>query len=48
MAWQLRIVAFFWNSFQTSIFPITFVAPQLFYPNRSDDSASRLWTTGTA
>ena len=32
----------------SSIFPITFVAPRLHHPNRSDDSASRLWTTGTA
>jgi hypothetical protein len=34
--------------YDSSIFPITFVAPRLCYPNRSDDSASRLWTTGTA
>lgn len=30
------------------IFGIPFVAPRLCHPNRSDDSASRLWTTGTA
>jgi len=32
---------------ESSIFPIPFVAPRLHLPNRSDDSASRLWTTGT-
>ena len=33
---------------ESSIFPIPFVAPCLHHPNRNDDSASRLWTTGTA
>lgn len=30
------------------VFPISFDAPRLCYPNCSDDSARRLWTTGTA
>jgi hypothetical protein len=33
---------------ESFVFPITFDAPRLCYPNRSDDSASRLWTTGAA
>lgn len=39
---------FILDLYKRNFFPISFVAPRLSYPNRSDDSASRLWTTGTA
>ena len=39
---------FILDLYESFVFPISFDAPHLYYPNCSDDSASRLWTTGTA
>jgi hypothetical protein len=39
---------FILDLYKSFVFPISFDAPHLYYPNCSDDSASRLWTTGTA